>query len=271
MNIKTGTLAKSIAGAMALAFLAGPAAAGSLKDTPMMSPERALAWSANVAATSEYVFRGISQTDEKPTVQGGIDVTYGILYAGIWASGLDFGENSAGRDIATTEIDLVAGIKPKWGPVSFDFGVIYYVYPGARDSSAELNMVELKAGASVEPWAGGTLGITTFYSPDYTGELGDVWTFEGTIAHAFPAIHGITPTFSALIGYQKGDDNSYASFYGADDYLYWNVGVTFAFHERFSIDVRYWDTDLDATPAGACLTSLFQCDERVVATAKVTF
>ena len=272
MITKTTSLAKGIAGALAITLLAGPAMAGdgSLKDGPM-TPERALAWSANVAVTSDYVFRGISQSDQKPAVQGGIDVTYGILYAGVWASSINFGDDAFGRDIATAEIDLIAGIKPKLGPVSFDFGVIYYIYPGARDPGANLDMVELKAGASIEPWAGGTLGFTTFYSPEYTGQLNEVWTFEGSISHAFAKFGPVTPTFSALIGYQIGDNTAYTAFFGADDYVYWNAGVTFAFHERFSIDVRYWDSNLDATAAGACQNSLFQCDERVVATAKVTF
>src|SRR5690606_31236078 len=52
----TGTWAKSIAGAMALAVLSGPAAAGSLKDEPVPS-DRIFAWSASFAVTNDYVFR----------------------------------------------------------------------------------------------------------------------------------------------------------------------------------------------------------------------
>lgn len=263
MITKARGLVKGIAGAVAISLLAGPAIAGGLKDGPTMTPERAFAWSANFAVTSDYIYRGMSQTRERPTVQAGLDLTYGILYAGVWASGLDFGPHTA-----TVEADLVAGIKPVLGPVSFDFGVIYYTYPGAHDSAAELNFFEVKAGASITPWKGGTLGVTGFYSPDYTGETGEVFTLEGSIAQELPKIHSITPTFSALIGAQWGDDAAYrAAFGGEDSYLYWNAGVTFAFHDRFSIDVRYWDTNLDFCTAGR----LFSCDERVVATAKVTY
>ena len=46
-----------------------------------------------------------------------------------------------------------------------------------------------------------------------------------------------------------------------------NAGVSLAFHERFSLDLRYWDTDLDFCTVG----KVFACDERFVATAKVTF
>ncbi len=266
MNIKTGTLAKSIAGAMALAFLAGPAAAGGLKDDPMPSG-RTLAWAASFAVTNDYVFRGVSQTEKGPAAQGTLEATYGILYGNVFLSNLDFGENSAGRGLATAELTFGAGIRPVLGPVTFDFGVIYYTYPGARDGSAELNYVELRAGASVSPWKGGTVGVVGYWSPDYSFELGDVWTVEGTFAQELPKIRDIGVTFSALVGYQSGDDAAYSSFNGQDDYVYWNAGVTLGFAERFSVDLRYWDTDLDACQS----TKLFHCGSRFVGTAKVTF
>ena len=74
-------------------LLAGPAFAdgyrGSLKDAP--KPEERCKHSANVALTTEYVFRGFSQTAEGPAIQGGYDLTCGIFYAGVWASNLDWG------------------------------------------------------------------------------------------------------------------------------------------------------------------------------------
>ena len=83
---------------------------------------------------------------------------------------------------------FIAGLKPVFGPVSFDLGVIYYTYPHANDSGAELNFFEVKAGASVSPWKDGTIGGTVFYSPEYTGEIGDVWTFERGF-HVGPQAH----------------------------------------------------------------------------------
>src|SRR5204863_2403272 len=77
----------------------------------------------NVGANTDYVFRGISQTDEDPQVYGGIDATIGgIGYAGVWVSNVDFGN---GTD---AEFDLYAGIKPTLGAVSFDLAAIYYGY-----------------------------------------------------------------------------------------------------------------------------------------------
>ncbi len=52
--------------------------------------EDKFAWSASLTGTSDYVFRGISQTDNDPTIQGSLGATYGMFYAGWWASGLDW-------------------------------------------------------------------------------------------------------------------------------------------------------------------------------------
>jgi uncharacterized protein (TIGR02001 family) len=271
MITKTMGLAKGVVGALAISLLATPAMAQGLKDGPM-TPARALEWSANFAVTSDYVFRGFSQSAERPAAQAGVDLTYGLFYAGIWASTIDFGETLAGRNIAVAEVDLVAGIKPKLGPLSFDFGVIYYIYPSARDPGAELNYFEVKAGVSYEPWKGATIGTTVFYSPEYTGKTGDVWTIEGAFAQELPKIGSITPTFSALLGYQTGDSAAFSAVFadGEDYYLYWNAGVTFAFHERFSIDVRYWGTNNSDSFCGT-FGRVLNCDDRVVGTAKVTF
>ena len=48
-----------------------------------------------MALTTEYVFRGFSQTEEGPAVQGGYDVTCNIFYAGVWASNLDWRRHRA--------------------------------------------------------------------------------------------------------------------------------------------------------------------------------
>ena len=253
------------------AFADGMARRGSIKDAP--APEaRRCALSANVALATEYVFRGISQTAEGPAIQGGFDATCGIFYAGVWASNLDFGEGFAGDDVANIEIDWYAGIKPKTGPIAWDLGIIYYTYPNSLDVGREFNYVELKVGGSTEVWKGGTAGVTAFYSPDYTLETGNVWTFEGAFAQSLPTVGMFTPTFSALIGYQVGEDDAYRALVanGDDNYLYWNVGLTFGFLEKWSIDFRYWDTNI-SDAGGFCTGPILQCDERFVATAKVTY
>lgn len=241
----------------------------------MPEPQRRCTLSANIGLASEYVFRGVSQTAEGAAVQGGFDATCGKFYAGVWASNLDWGGTAAG-DIANIEMDWYAGFKPVTGRITWDIGLIYYTYPKSIDVGGfENNYVELKVGASGEIWKNGTLGGTLFYSPDYQYETGNVWTLEGSFAQALPKLGMFTPTFSALAGYQKGDDAGYLARVGNGDdhYTYWNAGVTFAFLEKWSLDVRYWDTSLSDNAGGSawCNGSVFQCDERVVATLKFTY
>ena len=266
-------------------MLAAPAYAdgmrGSLKDPPA---KPRCTFSANVALTTEYVFRGFSQTSEGPAVQGGFDATCGIFYAGVWASSLDFAGDFPGfsTDVnltpfdASIEMDWYVGIKPVTGKITWDLGVIYYSYPNAVNPGLELNYVELKIGASGEIWKDGTLGVTVFYSPEYQLESGKTWTFEGSFAQVLPKVGMFTPTFSALIGYQTNEGTaSYQFSYGnlEDHYLYWNAGVSLGFMDKWSLDLRYWDTSLsdNAGGSGFCKLPTFQCDERFVATLKFTY
>jgi len=273
MQLKSLAYSLALVGSLGLA--ASPSlAGGSIKDAPE-EPKRELQFSGNFSVTSDYIFRGFSQTGRDPTLQGGIDATYKWFYIGTWASGIDFGEEN-GHNVANVEWDFYAGIKPVVGRFTFDFGVIYYFYPGARDgkghANEELDMVELKAGVSFEGWKDSTFGFTSFYSPEFTNKTGDVWTFETSFAQVLPAVRDITPTFSALLGYQVGEADRYLALIGngSDDYLYWNVGLTLGFGDRFSLDFRYWDTDI-SNKGGFCTGSYFQCDSTFIATAKVTY
>ncbi|MBX9591642.1 MAG: TorF family putative porin [Hyphomonadaceae bacterium] len=282
MSIKIFTLASfAVASAMGAALPAGPALAdgpikrGSIKDTVAAPAPRICTLSANVALATEYVFRGVSQTAEGPAIQGGFDATCGIFYAGVWASNLDWG-SVGGNDVANIEIDWYAGIKPKTGRITWDLGVIYYSYPSSIDFTGfDNNYLEIKVGGSAEIWKDGTLGVAVFFSPDYQYETGNVWTVETGFSQILPKVGMFTPTVSALLGYQTGKDASYAARVGNldDHYFYWNAGLTLGFLEKWSLDLRYWDSSLggNAGGSGFCKGATFQCDERFMATLKFTY
>lgn len=207
-------------------------------------------FSGNVALTSDYAFRGISQTDQDPALQGGFDVVSGMFYAGAWASTIDFAAQSA-----ELELDLYAGVTPTLGPVTLDLGVIGYFYPAASDDASELDFVELKAGAKITPVEGLTLGGTLFYSPEFTLDGGDSLYAEATAAYTISDAFAV----SGGVGNQSVDATNYfvdgTTF--TDSYTTWNVGATYSI-AGFGIDLRYIDTDLD--------TSI--TEERVVLTLK---
>lgn len=273
---------------------------GSMKDAaPAPEVKRACSLSANVALTSQYVFRGFSQTAEHAALQGGIDATCGRFYAGFWGSNLDFGgrpdfNNPAiTKNVADIEIDWYGGVKHDFGKAELDFGVIYYSYPAAFDRRnpldpaltgvRELDYVELKLSTKWKLRDDLSITTTGYYSPEYTNKTGRVFTSEYGFEYTLPKHSGITPSISALLGWQNGDSNRYKSLVGngSDNYLYWNAGVTFAFLEKFSLDLRYWDTNIDNTSSKAFGSTNFcngkanggvlQCDERFVATLKATW
>jgi uncharacterized protein (TIGR02001 family) len=257
MSIKTATLgAVSLFAAAAFAapaFADGMPGHGRISGGP--APEaRACSTVANVGLTTDYVFRGISQTNEEAAVQGGVDFTCGRFYAGVWASSF-FGDSGA------TEVDLYGGFKHTTGPVTWDFGLLYYSYPGSFDGDG--NYVELKVGASGDIWKGGTLAGTVFYAPDYNGSLGAVWTLEGSLTQVLPKVAMFSPSVSATVGRSIFDDKLFGVF--ELDYTYWNVGLTLGFLEKWSVDFRYWGTDGD----GLADTPL--ADDRFVASVKYTF
>jgi uncharacterized protein (TIGR02001 family) len=200
----------------------------------------------NVGASSDYVFRGFSQTDEDPQVFGGIDVTQGVGYAGVWVSNVDFGN---GTD---AEFDLYAGVKPTLGAVTFDLGVIYYGYVDQPKGSHE-DYFEAKAAASV-PVGPATLGAAVYWSPEFFGKTGDAWYYE---ANASVAIPNTKFSVSGAIGHQTIDL--------AKDYTTWNAGVGFALTDHVGLDVRYWDTDLSKSESAGL------ADSRVVGSIKLTF
>jgi uncharacterized protein (TIGR02001 family) len=241
----------------------------------------------NFGVTSDYIFRGFSQTRRNPALQGGVDLTYGIAYAGVWASSLNFNTATdpyiGGPVKAGTEVDLYAGIKPVFktasGDYNFDIGGIYYTYPGAKDPRAELNYFEFKAAVNRDLWKDGNLSQTIFFSPDYSQETGRVWTSETTFTQTFAAVGKIVPLFGATLGYQKGDSVGYktAVSNGSGSYIYGNAGATFTYDEKISLDLRYWNTDLKNDNAGGgfansfCSGSVLQCSQRAVATLKFTY
>ncbi len=204
-----------------------------------------------MTGTSDYVFRGVSQTDNDPTIQGSIDFAYGMFYAGAWGSGLDFGVDTPEAQL---EIDYYAGITPSWNNVNFDLGFLYYTYP---DISGDPEILELKGGASTS-FDKLSVGATYYYSPDYNDlEYGVI---EATLGYELPKVWLFTPTVNGLYGYV--DDYN-----GGTDYSYWNAGLALGV-ENLTFDFRYWDNDLSSTECPFTATST--CDERFVFSASVS-
>ncbi|KZN50392.1 TorF family putative porin [Pseudoalteromonas luteoviolacea] len=84
--------------------------------------------SANAAASSNYFWRGITQSDDGAAVSGGIDYSHDSgFYIGTWASNVDFGDTSS----TSYELDFYLGFSGEVKALSYDVGYIHYAYPDA--------------------------------------------------------------------------------------------------------------------------------------------
>jgi uncharacterized protein (TIGR02001 family) len=124
MNKKLITLA--IAGAIASPLAAVAADA----------PAAPHSFSGNFTLASEYLFRGIGQTNRKPALQGGFDYAHRSgLYAGVWASNISWlsDMSATGAKISSSvEIDVYGGYRGNiTDDLGFDVGVLTYHYPGS--------------------------------------------------------------------------------------------------------------------------------------------
>ncbi|MFA4892478.1 TorF family putative porin [Brevundimonas sp.] len=206
------------------AQVADPATAQNPSQAVAEPSGPAIAW--NVAVGSDYVFRGVSQTEEDAAISGGVDLTSGTVYAGAWASNVAF----PGDPDTDAEIDLYGGVRPEFAGFAWDFGVVGYFYTG-QPNGADYDYVEAKVAAS-RAFGPATLGAAVYWSPDFFGAAEDEATYVEANAAFSPADKW---TVSGAVGRQ---------FLSSDfDYTTWNLGVARQLTDNLTLDVRYHDTD----------------------------
>lgn len=197
--------------------------------------------SGNVALASDYVYRGISQTDEEATIQGGIDFeAESGFYAGVWASNIAFD--------GSIEIDIYAGYA---GEISedfgFDVGVLRYQYPndlGPNQSSFN----EIYGSVSYRDI---TLGVA--YSDDFFFESDTGIYVYVDYSLALPNEFGL----SFHYGDQSIKDNAT---FGTPDYAEYSIGFTKTLVE-IDFSLIWYDSDLSG---GECFGGSDLCDSRIV-------
>ena len=217
------------------------------------------AFSANVNMANDYPFRGISQTNNRAAIQGGIDWAYDIIepvgiYAGGWASNVDFGDG----DQAQTEFDIYGGVAGSVGMFSYDLMAIWYEYPGAKES-LDYDFFEIGPTLGLD-FGVASLSGTYLWSPDYFASSDDSHYVAGTVEvpvpeSVLPAWLGLS--FSSTLGAQYIQDEAA---FGARDYVLFDVGGTISAF-GLDVDLRFHDTDLNRS---TCFGGTDLCDSRFV-------
>jgi len=215
-------------------------------------------FSASVAGTTDYTFRGISQTSEGPAVQGSFgwskDFKAGQqeigLYASAWGSNLKFKDG----DNAFLEIDYTGGVTTTVSGLKLDAFGIYYTYPDANDA-LNYDYVEAGFGAGYD-FGLASVGGQFYWSPDFFGAIGDAYYFSGNVSVPLP----FKLTAAGHVGHSVFDASS------ATDYTDWSISLTRNIL-GFDLSVAYIDTDLKKSECGGT----GNCDARGVFTIAKSF
>lgn len=214
----------------------------------------------SVALVSDYRFRGVSQSDKDPAIQGGATLNHASgFYAGFWGSNLAGWGTFGGPNLET---DLFIGYKREVAPgATIDVGLTYYMYPGGADEtdffepyvklSGTVGPVGLTAGVAYAPKQQALGRVYRTGAEFVAGTPFDPGDSEDNIyvfGDAAGAIPGTPFTLKAHLGYSDGNPGlgpNGTSVAPTGSYLDWALGVDTTW-KNFTFGVLYVDTDIKA-------------------------
>jgi len=110
-------------------------AAALMAGTMLATPALAVTIKGNIGATSDYVWRGNTQSNGDASISGGIDVDLGNGFAvGVWTASLGGNQTT---DSADYETDLYGSYSFDVGSIGMEVGYIAYQYPGVAESDQD--------------------------------------------------------------------------------------------------------------------------------------
>lgn len=210
----------------------------------------------SAAFTSDYLFRGVSQTSNNAAVQAAMTFTHESgAYFSMWGSSIASG-------MGGSEVDTLLGYSGKAGEVAYDVGFMRYNYPGLNDTNAAFEADYNEFYASISTM-GAKVGFN--YSPDYFNESDK---FMYLYASYGTEVAGVG--VSASLGMNKFDSAAMMSqalgTTGKDDsYMDYKVAASKAI-AGVTIEGAYIGSDIDDMECGAGL-----CEGRFVLTATKGF
>ena len=217
--------------ALAAALLAAPVTGFAQEAAEEESP---FTW--NAAVTSDYVFRGVSQTDENPALQLGADFSFGSgFYIGAWGSNVDFGADN--DDI---ELDTYIGWNTDLSDVwNLDLMINRYNYFGAEDYVSSIDYNEFLATAAYDETYSFTFGYTNdvfasgedgfYYAASGTWEVGNGFSLGAGVGYnVFDDATDVEDytDYSLSLSRDFGPVNASLGYYGTNDDGDTNFGAT---------------------------------------------
>ncbi|NMH66843.1 TorF family putative porin [Shewanella salipaludis] len=222
---------------------------GLLLGTGMILSGNALAGvSGNIGVTSNYLWRGTSQTQDAVAVQGGLDYSHDSgLYVGSWVSSVDFGDDTS------YELDLYGGYAGSLGEdIGYDLGYLYYAYP---DANGNIDLHELYGSLS---WKWFEIGYSHLI------DAGDDVAAEPLDKKDLSYLHATVTvplsdslSLAAHYGYSSGD--VVESWFGEDNYADYSLTLS-AETQMGTVSFKLADTDLAGDDAKVVLGYSYSFD-----------
>jgi uncharacterized protein (TIGR02001 family) len=246
-------LQKTAISAAAVALLTGLTSVAAFAEeaaAPEVSPI-----TANVTVTNDYRYRGITQSNYQPAVQGGFDYAHESgFYIGNWNSSINWIGNANPGVTAPIEMDFYGGFKKELIGEGFasDFGVLQYFYPAKGNYSANVNpnTTELYAAQNftfgpVTGFAKVSYALTTLFGT--TNSAGS--TYPDLTVNYDTGFWGLTA--NGHIGYQYVAGQPNTSNMGQSQknisYTDWKLGMTKDFGGGLSAQASYISTNANPT------------------------
>lgn len=191
----------------------------------------------NFGLTTDYRFRGISQTQNGAAVQGGFDYTHDSgFYAGTWNSSVSTELFPGGSGL---ESDWYAGYKKDvYKGVTIDVGSYNYIYPKTTN---KFDTYELYAGVAYGPVS----GKVSYSLNDYFGIDNSKGTTYSQLDVAYPVVDKLTA--KAHVGRTNVDGSSSLNYTDYNvgvvyDYKGYNLGATYYINDNYGSEARSFNT-----------------------------
>jgi uncharacterized protein (TIGR02001 family) len=242
-------------------------------DTP------AFTVSGSATLTSDYRFRGVSQSDEGMAVQGGITISHESgFYVGAWGSNLAGWGTFGG---ANMELDLIAGYTFSLGEGTLDTGLTWYMYPSGADTtdfaelyarlSGSVGALGLTAGIAYAPKQEALGNVFPVGGPPNPGDKEDNLYLTGDVTYA---IKGAPITLKAHLGYSDGNPGlgpNGTSIAPTGSYFDWLIGADIVPLEGLTLSIAYVDTDISEAEASRLRPNFATSGGKSISDATVVF
>ena len=253
---------KSLLSLAVLSTLAMPALSFADEATPAVAPAPEAApvntVAYNVGLYSQYIFRGLTQTANKPAIQGGVDYTnISGFYLGTWASNVSWLEDAAlgghtsGYQNSSLELDLYGGYRGAIKDVAYDVGLLQYVYPGTPNAGVARAETTEVYGALTYKWVTAKLSVAV--SDKVFGFVNASGTYYADITANYP----ITDTITAIahVGRQEYSGSVNGTNNDVNSYTDWKIGASKAFANGVTVGAYYTDTNAKVSAYGPTVYS----------------